>query len=188
DPDRGTNVIVARGVHEDSEVRTHEFADRRHGRDVVLRGGADSHLQAPEAALHGAPGTGKHAVVVGAAPFRPGRRHTRGVHEDPVAVGAAQQPVDGFARRLADDVPQRDVHAAHRLEQEPALVAAQPHGREQRLPDDLDLAGVGAEELVAQEVVDYRHGYAGGYRRLGLAPPHDAGVGLDAHQARVYAG
>jgi hypothetical protein len=88
---------------------------------------------------------------------------------------------------LADDVPQGDVDAADGLEQEAALVAAQPHGGVQRLPDRLDVARVGADQLVAEQVVDDRLRHARRHRRLRLAPADDAGVGLDPDQAGVDA-
>ena len=84
------------------------------------------------------------------------------------AAFAAQQLVERHAGALALDVPQRDVHAAHRVEQHRAVAPVRAHIR--RLPDVLDLVDVAADEERLQVLLDGGLDDEGPLRERGAAP------------------
>ena len=88
------------------------------------------------------------------------------------AALAAEQLVDGHAGPLALDVPERDVHAAHRVEQHRAVapVGADVGG----LPDVLDLVDVAADEERLQVLLDGRLHDVGALRERGAAQAVEA--------------
>ena len=98
----------------------------------------------------------------------------------------AEQRADGFPSDLAGEVPQREVHATHRVEHEAAVLAAHPHRGIHAIPERRDPFR-GAVELRALERRTQQVGddAARDFRRergLRLAPTHEAVGQLDAHQ------
>ena len=109
-----------------------------------------------------------------------------------VAPGAAEQRMDGLARRLAGDVPERDLDAADGMDRRPppavierALVhlLPEPADLQRVLPDQQ--RGEPVAELVGGGRLDDRLGDGG--RGIDLAQAGDAFVGMDAHQHAVLA-
>ena len=98
--------------------------------------GADLDPDVAEAALHRRAGVLLDFLEAGAA----GVEVTVGA----VAHLAAEQLVERQAGALTLDVPQRDVDAAHRIEQDRAVAPVRAHVA--RLPDVLDLVDVAADQ------------------------------------------
>ena len=103
---------------------------------------------------------------------------------------AAQEPRHRQARHLAQDVPQRHVDRAHRV-QPRAVAAVVVRAAEHRVPQRADPPGVLAEQQLAQAS---RDGVGRGHRddlardvgrRVTLADAGDALVGVHAHDERV---
>ncbi len=105
---------------------------------------------------------------------------TRRVRTHLVAEGAADQLVHGLVERLADDVPERDVHAADGRDR---------HAREavvldlvvEQLPDGLDIERVEADQRGLVERLDHAARDGGG--PVAIAPSDDAGIGHDLDHA-----
>ncbi len=98
----------------------------------------------------------------------------------PVANLAAEHLVQRQPGALAEDVPQRDVDAAHRVEEHRpvAPVRADVH----RLPDVLDLVDAPADQERPQVLIDRRLHHQGTLRERGASPAVQAGlVGDDLH-------
>src|SRR5205814_6668891 len=122
------------------------------------RGGL--HANVAEALRHAAPravlergevGAAGVVVTVGAAPHL-----------------AAEQLIEGHPGALALDVPQRDVHAAHRVEQRRTVT---PVGADvARLPDVLDLVDVAPDQKRLEVLLDRRLDDQRPLRERGAAP------------------
>ncbi len=137
-----------------------------------VAGRADLHADVPKAACHPGARVLFHFREAGAA---------RVV----VAVGAvpdlaAEELIERHPGALALDVPERDVHAAHRVEEHRPVAPVRAHVA--RLPDVLDLVDVAADEERLEVLVDRRLHDERALRE-GRAPPADeAGLGrLDLH-------
>ena len=99
----------------------------------------------------------------------------------------AQQRADGLVGDFAGEIPQGEVHAAHRIEHEASVVAAYAHGGIHAVPQRCDPLR-GAVELLAlerrtQQVGDDAARDLRRERGLRLAPAHKAVGQLDAHQS-----
>ena len=102
-----------------------------------------------------------------------------GVEAYPVAHLAAQQFVDGFAQRLATDIPERDVNAADHRTHRPSGAHIGKLA-EQLVPQGLDARRVLPNDQLRSVSYHSRNGLVGHAPRIGrdLAPAGEALVGL----------
>ncbi len=99
---------------------------------------------------------------------------------------AAEQLVERHAGALTFDVPQRDVHAAHGVEQHRTVAPVRAHIA--RLPDILDLVDVAADEEGLQILLERGFHDQGSLRKRRAAPPDEAGLGgLHLHHDQANA-
>jgi hypothetical protein len=116
--------------------------------------------------------TPRFGVVLRCIPF-PGISHTAVVHPHAIPNLAAQEPVDGNARRLASDVPQGHLDGAHGAA--PGLERSEPADP---LHHPLHVARIFTKDkLPVEENVRLEIGFA----VLGLGVAVDALVGRDTH-------
>ena len=126
------------------------------------------------------------------APHLVGRLgHQRaGVDGHALAEAAAEQPRDGLADRLADEVVERDVDRRDRVDRGRARAGVRG-GLVERVPDRLDVERIAAEQRLAhadEHRVRRGHvdeGLGDGRRRVGLAVAADTLVGVDADDEGV---
>ena len=98
----------------------------------------------------------------------------------PVPDLAAEQLIERHPGALALDVPERDVDAAHRVEEHRPVAPVRAHVA--RLPDVLDLVDVAADEERLEVLVDRRLHDERALRERRAAPADEARLGrLDLH-------
>ena len=143
--DRGRRVPAQAGIHHQFDVRRPALPGRAHLGDVALLALAHrppAELDGPEAL----------ADQFAADALRLGRRVAEqdgGVGAELLAEAAAQQLVDRPFRRLADDVPQGDLDAAHRLDDR-SLPAEEDRAFVHAVDEAIDLEGILADDALGQ--------------------------------------
>ena len=109
------------------------------------------------------------------------------VAAQPLMDLAAEQRVDRFADRLADDVPQRHLDSgqdAHQRNVGPARIAAAVNVA----PQGLDPERIGALDMMLEYVLDHRHHrLRAEARRIDLADALDPAGGLELEEQEVAA-
>ena len=186
------------GVDHQADTRPERGAGRRDPGDARL----DVAVHHPDAHLDRGEATFDISVQLGSDPsgVRPA---AAGVQRHVGSARPAPQFDDRRAERLAEQIPQRHVDAAHRRDVEPASAEhrkrASPAERVvparavvHLLPELRDPTSVLADELRAELVGDQRHerrAAAGAAdRRLRLAPADEPTLDLDPHEGHVEAG
>ena len=99
---------------------------------------------------------------------------------------AAEEIVDGLLARLADDVPQRLLDARGRAV-EFQRAAALGIIVEGDLQDMADVKGIAPHDVAAELFHLRGDGAVAIILAVGFAPPHDSGIGLDAHEHEILA-
>ncbi len=186
--DGGGGVPAQTGIDHQLGVRPDALPGRPHMGDVArlaLTHRTPAELDGPKALLHQ---PGADALGLG----RRVAEQDGGVGAERLAETAAEELVDRPFRRLADDVPQGDLDAAHRLDDRP-LPAEEDRALVHAVDEAVDLERVLADDalgqaaayLVRQRRLDDRLGDE--RRRVGLADAGDAGVGMDLDDQRLLA-
>ena len=102
-----------------------------------------------------------------------------------VAVPAAEQLVDGQARRLAEQVPEREVHPSQRFELRAGRVAAHALGGVEPLPEAVDLPRILSAQDRREQVGDHALVHARRRGGMAFAPADEALVGRDLDEHRL---
>src|SRR5262249_55862187 len=128
------------------------------------------------------------------------RPATRRVGRDAIAATTAEETPERLAERLAQEVPERDVHAAQGAHRDPAppdrgerpaLAERVMRARSaiEQLPDPGDVAGVAPHEARRDLLADQRDQRSVvaevADRRFGLAKTSLSGVGLDLDETGI---
>ena len=136
--------------------------------------------------LHGAKALAHEALRLRHHLVHRAQPQGRGIGGEAIVMAPAQQLVERQLEDARREVPQRDVDARHRLDEEAAIVAAVHHDAEQKLPDRFPVQRVAADQK-ATDLLDDRAGGGGGEAHHAFAGSHLPAIAFDADQRGAVA-